>query len=118
MLDAQKSVHEQVIYDLGGERSFAEQLESNTSVKVYAKLPGWFKVPTPLGAYEPDWALLIEIDGAERLYFVVETKPSLFGMDLRGKEQAKIDVARRTSRRSAMAITPQSLLLPRRWTTY
>lgn len=91
MLDAQKSVHEQVIYNHGIEKSFAEQLEVNTWVKVYAKLPSWFRVPTPLGDYEPDWAVLIEIDGAERLYFVVETKPSLFGMDLRGNEQAKID---------------------------
>lgn len=92
MLDVEKSVHEQVVYDLGGERTFAEQLERNSAVKVYAKLPGWFKVPTPLGAYEPDWAVLIQIDGMERLYFVVETKPSLmFGFDLRGKEQAKID---------------------------
>ena len=91
MLDVKKSVHEQVVYDLGGERSFAEQLEKNTSVKVYAKLPGWFQVPTPLGNYNPDWAVLVEQDGDERLYFVVETKPSLFGIDLRVKEQAKID---------------------------
>lgn len=90
-LDATKSVHEQVVYDLGGERSFAEQLEKNEAVKVYAKLPGWFKVPTPLGTYNPDWAVLIEQDGAERLYLVVETKPSLFGIDLRAKEQAKIE---------------------------
>jgi type III restriction enzyme len=91
MLNAEKCVYEQVVYDLGGERSFAEQLESNAAVKVYAKLPGWFKVPTPLGSYNPDWAVLIDKDGTERLYFVVETKPSLFGIDLRGKEQAKID---------------------------
>jgi type III restriction enzyme len=91
LLEVKKSVHEQVVYDLGGERSFAEQLELNTSVKVYAKLPGWFHVPTPLGSYNPDWAVLIQHDGAERLYFVVETKPSLFGFDLRGKEQGKID---------------------------
>ena len=59
-------------------------------MKVYAKLPGWFKVPTPLGTYNPDWAVLVEIDGAERLYFVVETKASLFKDDLRDKEAAKI----------------------------
>jgi type III restriction enzyme len=91
LLDATKSVYEQVVYAQGGERSFAEQLEHNIAVKVYAKLPGWFQVPTPLGAYNPDWAVLVQQDGAERLYFVVETKPSLFGVDLRGKEQAKIE---------------------------
>lgn len=91
MLDSGKSVYEQVVYDLGGERTFAEQLEKNTAVKVYAKLPGWFKVPTPLGTYNPDWAVLIELDGTERLYFVVETKSSLFAEDLREKESAKIE---------------------------
>ncbi len=89
--DAQKSVFEHVIYDSSGiERSFAEQLEKNEAVKVYAKLPGWFKVPTPLGPYTPDWAVLVQSDGAEHLYFVVETKGSLFADDLRDKEAAKI----------------------------
>jgi type III restriction enzyme len=89
--DTQKSVFEHVIYDSGGvERTFAEQLEKNDAVKVYAKLPSWFKVPTPLGTYNPDWAVLIEVDGQERLYFVVETKGSLFTDDLRDHEAAKI----------------------------
>ena len=48
-------------------------------------------MPTPLGTYNPDWAVLVEKDGAERLYFVVETKSSLFTDDLRDKEGAKID---------------------------
>jgi type III restriction enzyme len=86
-----KSIHEHVVYDLGGERNFAEKLEQNEAVKVYAKLPGWFKVPTPLGTYNPDWAVLVEQGGTERLFFVVETKPSLFAEDLRGKEDAKIE---------------------------
>lgn len=89
--DTKKSVFEHVIYDSGGvERTFAEQLEKNDAVKVYAKLPGWFKVPTPLGSYNPDWAVLVQIDGQERLYFVVETKGSLFTDDLRDQEAAKI----------------------------
>lgn len=89
--DAQKSVFEHVIYDSGGiERTFAEQLEKNEAVKVYAKLPSWFKVPTPLGTYNPDWAVLVQMDGKERLYFVVETKGSLFTDDLRDNEAAKI----------------------------
>jgi len=89
--DATKSVFEHVVYDSGGvERTFAEQLERNESVKIYAKLPAWFKVPTPLGTYNPDWAVLVEVSGEERLYFVVETKGSLFTDDLRDNEAAKI----------------------------
>ncbi len=92
MMNSNKSAYEQVVYDSPGvEHTFAEQLESNDSVKVYAKLPGWFTVPTPLGAYNPDWAVLVEKDGAERLYFVVETKSSLYADDLRVKEGAKIE---------------------------
>lgn len=91
LLDVEKSVYEQVVYDSETEAKFADQLEKNIAVKVYAKLPGWFKVPTPLGPYNPDWAVLIEKDGAERLYFVVETKSGLFADDIRHKEQAKIE---------------------------
>jgi type III restriction enzyme len=90
MLNATKSVYEQVIYQSDIERTFAEQLEKNEAIKVYAKLPRWFKVPTPLGSYNPDWAVLVEKDGAERLYFVVETKGSLFAEDIREQENAKI----------------------------
>ena len=91
MLAARKSVYEHVVYGSSTvELPFAEQLEHNEAVKVYAKLPGWFKVPTPLGTYNPDWAVLVEKDGTERLYFVVETKSSLFTDDLRDKESAKI----------------------------
>ncbi|MFC3439997.1 type III restriction-modification system endonuclease [Sphingobium rhizovicinum] len=89
--NTQKSVFEHVIHDSGGvERSFAEQLEKNEAVKVFAKLPGWFKIPTPLGAYNPDWAVLVQGGETEHLYFVVETKGSLFADDLRDKEAAKI----------------------------
>ncbi len=92
MMDASKSVHEHVVYDLGGERTFAEGLERNTAVKVYAKLPGWFVVPTPLGGYNPDWAVLVQQDGEDRLYLVVETKSTalLFDDARRGTENAKI----------------------------
>ena len=88
--DTQKSVHEHVVYDSAVERDFARDLEANEAVKVYAKLPGWFTIPTPLGSYNPDWAVLIEHDDQERLYFVVETKSSLFKDDLRGVEGGKI----------------------------
>ena len=89
-----KSAYDQVIFDSETEARFAEQLEHNTSVKVFAKLPGWFAIPTPLGSYNPDWAVLIERDGRERLYLVVETKGSLIRDDLRIKESAKIDCGR------------------------
>lgn len=91
LLDTQKSIYEHVVYDSTPERDFANGLEKNEAIKLYAKLPGWFKVPTPLGSYNPDWAVLVEEDGAQRLYFVVETKSSLFTDDLRDKESAKIE---------------------------
>ena len=90
----QKNVYEDVVFDLGTEERFAHDLESEMSVKVYAKLPGWFTVPTPLGGYNPDWAVLIQDGDEERLYFVVETKGSLFRDDLRRKEAAKIACGR------------------------
>lgn len=90
LMDTQKSIYEHVVYDSTTERDFADALEKNDAIKLYAKLPGWFKVPTPLGSYNPDWAVLVEEDDAQRLYFVVETKSSLFADDLRDKESAKI----------------------------
>lgn len=90
MLAANKSVYEQVVYNFDIERGFADELEKNSAVKVYAKLPSWFKLPTPLGTYNPDWAVLIQQDGQERLYFVVETKGTLFADALRSSEAAKI----------------------------
>jgi type III restriction enzyme len=90
MMNASRSVYEQVVCDSDTERTFADQLEKNNAIKVYAKLPGWFTVPTPLGGYNPDWAVLVEHEGSERLYFVVETKSSAFLDDLRDKERAKV----------------------------
>ncbi|CAI9911534.1 MULTISPECIES: type III restriction-modification system endonuclease [Pseudomonas] len=89
--DTRKSIYEHVVYDSTTERDFADGLEKNEAIKLYAKLPGWFKVPTPLGTYNPDWAVLVEEDGTQHLYFVVETKSSLFTDDLRDKESAKIE---------------------------
>ncbi len=90
-LETQKSVYTHVVYDSAGiEKSFAEDLEKNEKVKVYAKLPAWFKIPTPLGSYNPDWAVVIDDQGQEKLYFVVETKSSTWWDDLRHLEGAKI----------------------------
>jgi type III restriction enzyme len=94
-IECQRSVHERVIYDSAGiERSFAEELDRNEAVKLFAKLPGWFRVPTPLGDYNPDWAVVIDVDGTDRLYFVAETKSSLWGGDLRDAEDDKIKCGR------------------------
>ncbi|MDR9500073.1 MAG: DEAD/DEAH box helicase family protein [Hydrogenovibrio sp.] len=90
MMAVDKSVYSHIVYDSTTESSFAEGLERNEAVKLYTKLPGWFKIDTPLGAYNPDWAVLIEQGGSERLYFVVETKSSLLAEDLRLAEQNKI----------------------------
>lgn len=89
--DTKRSIYEHVVYDSATERDFADALEKDDDVVLYAKLPGWFKVPTPLGSYNPDWAVLVNKDGTRRMYFVVETKSSLFTDDLRSKESAKIE---------------------------
>ncbi len=91
MLETQKSVYDHVVYDSDIEETFAREFERSNDIKLYAKLPDWFKIDTPLGSYNPDWAVLVEQDGKEKLYFVVETKSSLFSDALRPKEQAKID---------------------------
>lgn len=90
LTNATKSVHEHVIYDSDNERNFAQQMEQHDAVKLYVKLPGWFKVPTPLGSYNPDWAVLVDTEEGKKLYFVVETKGSPHANDLRSKEGAKI----------------------------
>lgn len=93
MVEANKSVYDYIICDSDTEFEFAEKLETSSDVKLYAKLPGWFKIDTPLGSYNPDWAVLINKDGGmgDQLYFVVETKSSIFSDDLRASEQAKIN---------------------------
>jgi len=91
MMETAKSVYEQVIYESDTEARFADDLEKNMDVRVYAKLPSWFTVPTPLGKYNPDWAVLTESDAGERLYLVVETKASTLLDDLRPTETGKIE---------------------------
>ncbi|MBA6233965.1 MULTISPECIES: type III restriction-modification system endonuclease [unclassified Colwellia] len=93
MVEANKSVYDYIICDSGTEFEFAEKLEESEDVKLYAKLPAWFKIDTPLGSYNPDWAVLIDKEDGmgDQLYFVVETKSSIFSDDLRASEQAKIN---------------------------
>lgn len=95
MLEADKSVYDHVIYDSETvEAELAQAFEKNEQVKVYAKLPSWFKVDTPLGSYNPDWAVLFDIDGQERLYFVVESKETHIEELLRKEAQGKIKCGR------------------------
>ncbi|MCY3966313.1 MAG: DEAD/DEAH box helicase family protein [Acidobacteria bacterium] len=94
MQAARKAVHDHVIYESNTEAEFADQLEKNIAVKVYAKLPSWFRVATPLGSYNPDWAVLVDSDDGERLYLVVETKGTIHTAELRPAEQEKIKCGR------------------------
>ena len=79
-------------YDSAVERKFAETLSGDGQVKFFAKLPKWFTVDTPLGTYNPDWAVnAVDADGRQHLYLVVETKSGLFEGDLRSTEEGKIE---------------------------
>ncbi len=91
---AKRATHEYVIYDSNVERTFAESFDSNDAIKLYTKLPSEFKITTPLGFYNPDWAVLVEEEGREKLYFVVETKGSIKSEDLRDVEEKKIQCGR------------------------
>jgi len=113
LMDTTKSVYEHVVYDSNTERDFADALEKNNAIKVYAKLPGWFKVPTPLGSYNPDWAVLVGQDDEERLYVVVETKSSLFTDDLRDKESAKIKCGKAHFQALAVGESPAQYIVAR-----
>lgn len=90
LLESNKSPYDYVIYDSETERSMAQRLESSDNVKVFTKLPVWFKIDTPLGAYNPDWALVWDDGNEQKLYFVVETKGGLFEDAIKPTERAKI----------------------------
>lgn len=85
-----RSPYDHVIVDSAVEREFAQACEQDHNVKFYIKLPTEFKIKTPLGTYNPDWALLLQQDGKDKLYFIVETKGSTAAEDLRPTELAKI----------------------------
>lgn len=111
--DTKRSIYEHVVYDSATERDFADALEKDEDVVLYAKLPGWFKVPTPLGSYNPDWAVLVNKEGTRRLYFVVETKSSLFSDDLRNKESAKIECGKAHFKALAVGENPARYVVAR-----
>ncbi len=90
IIESDKSVYEYVVYDSDVEAEFANKFEINPNVIVYTKLPDWFTIDTPLGLYNPDWAVLINKEGEEKLYFVLETKGSILADELRLRENSKI----------------------------
>ncbi|MCE9517401.1 hypothetical protein K8Q96_00145, partial [Candidatus Nomurabacteria bacterium] len=65
-------------------------LNNDRYVKIFIKLPAWFKVETPLGSYNPDWAVVLNKNGEDKLYFVIETKGSILSENLRYIEDSKI----------------------------
>ncbi|CAN5178999.1 hypothetical protein BH11PAT4_BH11PAT4_3340 [soil metagenome] len=88
--EPEKTLYDHVLVDSGVERTFASELEERDDIKFYFKLPGWFKIETPLGGYNPDWAIVFEQD--EKVYFVAETKgvSDIFDEGLKDSERAKI----------------------------
>lgn len=88
MLEVQKSVHDVIIYDSSVECEFAKKLDERQDIKCFVKLPSWFKVETPIGTYNPDWAIVKE--NTERLYLVRETKGTADRNALRESERHKI----------------------------
>ena len=92
--DVKKHIYDFLITDSKNEANFAKKLETG-EVTVYAKLPNGFKIPTPVGNYNPDWAIVFENPTFKYVYFIAETKGSLDSMELREVEKAKIECARK-----------------------
>ncbi len=89
-----KHIYDFLITDSENEKKFAKELE-NGEVTVYAKLPSGFKIPTPVGNYNPDWAIVLNNKDFKYVYFIAETKGSMRTTELRGVEKAKIECARK-----------------------
>ena len=95
-MESEKSLYDLVVIDSKGtEMDFAKQLESNTDVDVYTKLPRGFYINTPMGQYNPDWAIVFREGSVKHVYFIAETKGSMREVDLRETEKSKIACARR-----------------------
>ncbi|RNB53513.1 restriction endonuclease subunit R [Brevibacillus gelatini] len=91
----EKHIFDYVVTDSKIERTFAKELDTSQEVKVYAKLPRGFFIPTPLGNYNPDWAIVFKEGDVKHIYFIAETKGSMESMELREVEKAKIECARK-----------------------
>ena len=92
-----KHVYDYVIFDSNSkiEREFVKELDTSTEVVVYAKLPRGFLIPTPVGDYNPDWAISFKEGSVKHIYFVAETKGTMSSMELRAIEHTKIECARK-----------------------
>jgi type III restriction enzyme len=90
-----KHVYDYVVTDSQIERDFVADLDTSQEVVVYAKLPRGFFIPTPMGDYNPDWAIAFQEGTVKHVYFVAETKGSLSTLQLKGMEDAKIQCARK-----------------------
>src|SRR5690606_33227645 len=90
-----RHIYEYVFTDSKNERNFVEELDTSVEVVVYAKLPKTFFIPTPVGNYNPDWAIAFEEGKVKHIYFIAETKGSMSSMELRNIEECKIDCARK-----------------------
>lgn len=90
-----KHIYDYVVTDSKIERQFVTELDTSSEVVVYAKLPRGFFIPTPVGDYNPDWAIAFQEGAVKHVYFVAETKGSMSSLQLRGIEDAKITCARR-----------------------
>ena len=90
-----KHIYDYVVTDSKVERDFVTELDTSQEVAVYAKLPRGFFIPTPVGDYNPDWAISFKEGTVKHIYFVAETKGSLSSLQLKGVEDAKIECARK-----------------------
>lgn len=91
----QHHIYDYALTDSKVEQAFAKQLDTSAEVAVYAKLPRGFFIPTPVGNYNPDWAIAFKDGTVKHVYFVAETKGSLSSLQLKGPELAKIECARK-----------------------
>jgi type III restriction enzyme len=92
---ANHHIYDYVFTDSTVERKFVEELDTSAEVVVYAKLPKTFFIPTPVGNYNPDWAIAFDQGKVKHVYFIAETKGSMSSMDLRKIEESKIECARK-----------------------
>lgn len=93
-MKANKHLYDHIVYDSTNEMKFAKQLDIADKVAVYVKLPDGFYISTPVGKYNPDWAIAFHEGEVKHIYFVAETKGSMKSMDLRDVEKAKIHCAK------------------------
>ncbi|MGF0135073.1 type III restriction-modification system endonuclease [Catenibacterium mitsuokai] len=93
-MKAKRHLYDHVVYDSTNELEFATELDSNKDVAVYVKLPDGFYISTPVGHYNPDWAIAFYEGTVKHIYFVAETKGSMNSMQLRLIEESKIHCAR------------------------